>query len=346
MRLNYQIESGWDYAYVQVSNDGGATWTNLAGTYLGTTGNPTGLTTTANPNGQNLGNGITGSTSNATNAPNGWRLASFSLNAFAGQSVLLRLRYKTDAFVTLNGFMADEISINGTPIDNAENGNNGWTLAGFKATDGLESANAAHYYIAEFRQYRTYDEGLRTGPYVFGSLAPLGNWVTHFPYQDGLLVTYWDTSVGNNNTSQHPGEGRSLPIDAHPDPLLRRGLAMGGGTWNFAAWGSRYQMFDATFGLEDTDVLRIPFRGSLPGAISDPNCLPPTGTPPTQTTTCQFWTEYPSRPGNPMFDDSNPYWFAATQASGVIVPITGTTVRVVNTSAQGTMMQVHVNEGQ
>ena len=122
---------------------------------------------------------------------------------------------------------------------------------------------------------------------------------------------------------------------------------MGGQTWNFSApWGSRYQMFDATFGLEDTDVLRIPFRGILPGAISDPNCLAPTGTPPSQTTTCQFWTEYPSRPGNPLFDDRDPYWFATTQASGVIVPITGTTVRVVNTSAQGTMMQVHVNEGQ
>ena len=152
-------------------------------------------------------------------------------------------------------------------------------------------------------------------------------------------MTYWDSTWANNNTSLHPGEGRSLPIDAHPEPLTRTGLQMGGSAWNFGPWGSRYQMFDATFGLEDTDVLRIPFRGSLPGAISDPNCLPPGAT----TTTCQFWTEYPARPGNSVFDDGNAYWFTGTAASGVIVPNTGTKIRVVNTSAQGSMMQIHVN---
>jgi immune inhibitor A len=113
---------------------------------------------------------------------------------------------------------------------------------------------------------------------------------------------------------------------------------MGGSGWNFAPWGSRYQMFDATFGLEDTDVLRIPFRGTLPGSINDPACLPSGA-----NSVCQFWTEYSARPGNPVFDDSNPYWFAGTAASGVIVPKTGTKIRVVNTSAQGTMMQIHVN---
>jgi immune inhibitor A len=53
--------------------------------------------------------------------------------------------------------------------------------------------------------------------------------------------------------------------------------------------------------------------------------------------------QIPSQAGNPVFDDSNPYWFVSTAASGVIVPITGTKIRVVNTSAQGTMMQIHVN---
>jgi immune inhibitor A len=338
MRLNYQIESGWDYAYVQVSNDNGGSWTNLAGTYLNTTGGQSNLTTTVNTNGQNLGNGITGSTANATNAPNGWRLASFNLDAYAGQNVLLRIRYKTDNFTTLNGILVDEISVNGTPVDNAENGANGWTLNGFKTTTGREPSNAPHYYIAEFRQYRTYDEGLKTGPYAFGFNAPYNNKVAHFPYQDGLLITYWDTTQANNNTSQHPGEGRSLPIDAHPQPLTRTGLPMGGTNWNFAPWGSRYQMYDATFGLEDTDPISLPFRGTLPGAINDPACVPNGA-----NSTCEFMVQIPSQAGNPVFDDSNPYWFVSTAASGVIVPITGTKIRVVNTSAQGTMMQIHVN---
>jgi immune inhibitor A len=338
MRLNYQIESNWDYAYVQISNNGGTSWTNLAGTYLNTAGTQSALTTATNPNGQNLGNGITGSTANATNAPNGWRLAAFNLNAYAGQSVLLRLRYKTDAYTTLNGFLADEITLNGVAIDNAENGDNGWTLAGFKATNGLEKSNAPHYYIAEYRQYRTYDEGLKTGPYTFGRNAPYGSYVDHYAYQDGLLITYWDTTQANNNTSLHAGEGRMLPIDAHPEPLRRRQVSMGGSLWNFSPWSARVQAYDSTFGLEATDPLRIPFRGTLPGTINDSRCLP-SGV----NSVCEFSTEYPSLPGNREFDDNNTYWYAETAASGVIVPKTGTTIRVINTSAQGTMMKIEVN---
>jgi immune inhibitor A len=338
MRLNYQIEANWDYAYVSVSTNNGTTWTNLAGTYTNTAGTQSALTTNTNTNGQNLGNGITGSTTNATNAPNGWRLASFNLTPYANQTVLLRLRYKTDAFTTLNGFLADEITLNGTAVDNAENGDNGWTVNGFKATNGLENSNAAHYYIAEFRQYRTYDQGLQTGPYTFGRIAPYGSWVDHYAYQDGLLITYWDTAQSNNNTSLHRGEGRSIPIDAHPEPLRRRQLSMGGALWNFSAWTSRVQSYDATFGLEATDSLRIPFRGTLPGAINDPSCLP-SGV----NSVCEFWTEYPSLPGNPEFNDQNSYWSTETPAAGIIVPKTGTTVRVINTSAQGTFMKLEVN---
>ena len=36
----HEIEDGWDYGYVQVSTDGGASWTNLAGN----------ITTTSDPN--------------------------------------------------------------------------------------------------------------------------------------------------------------------------------------------------------------------------------------------------------------------------------------------------------
>jgi immune inhibitor A len=55
-------------------------------------------------------------------------------------------------------------------------------------------------------------------------------------------------------------------------------------------------------------------------------------------------------PGNPLFDDTQSYWFPAGAAPGhlgwssVPLPATGTTIRVVNTSAQGNFMQVHVNK--
>jgi immune inhibitor A len=347
MRLQYNIENNWDYAYVSVSNNGGATWTNLSGTFLnGAIQSPltvnTNLATATTGNRQNLGNGITGSTAGA------WRLASFNMTPYAGQTVQLRLRYKTDSNTVLSGFLADEIKL-GSFEDGAENGDANWAMNGFKVTNGVESSNAPHYYIAEYRQYRTYDKGLQTGPYTYGRIAPFNGWADHYAYQEGLLITYWDTAQPNNNTSQHKGEGRAIPIDAHPEPL-RRVVEKGGGTWTFSPWTARVQSFDATFGLQPTDSLRIPFRGTLPGAINDTGCMPPvsttnTATPPVTTTTtlCEFWTEYPSLPGVPVFNDMNSYWSPATPAAGVIVPKTGTTIRVVNTSVQGQFMQLQVN---
>ena len=319
MRLNYSIEANWDYAYVSVSTDNGANWTNLAGTYAGTNGAPTALTTNSNPNGQNLGNGITGSSAGA------WRLASFNTTPYAGQNVLVRLRYRTDAFTVLNGFLADEVAL-GTFADGAEAGDNGWTLAGFKATNGVEPSNADHYYIAEFRQYRTYDKGLQTGPYSVGTLAT-PNLFTHYPYQDGLLVWYWDGDQANNNTSQHRGEGRVLPIDAHPEPLLRNVRFPNQAPFT-SPWSSTVQTYDATFGLEPTDPITLPYTGSSQGTLY------------------QFFESHPSLPGVPVFNDLNPYWYATKPDASVIVPQTGTTIRVVNTSAQGTFMQVQVGAAQ
>jgi immune inhibitor A len=320
MRLNYNIETNWDYAYVSVSTNGGATWTNLAGTWPGgVNGAPIAITTNTNANGQNLGNGITGTSSGA------WRLASFNMTPYAGQTVLVRLRYVTDAFVALKGVMADEFTL-GSYIDGAENGANGWTLNGFTATAGIEISNAAHYYIAEYRQYRTYDTGLQTGPYTFGrSASALPSWVDHFPYQDGLLVWYYDSGEANNNTSQHRGEGLVLPVDAHPEPLTRV-VSYQNQNWTFTPWSASIQSYDSTFGLEDTDGITLPFSGRLV----------------TNGPLIQFEKTHPSLPAVPVFNDANSYWSAGTPLASVIVPNTGTTIRVVGTSAQDGFMQVHV----
>jgi len=87
----YNIESNWDYAYVQLSTDGGNSFVNLEGN----------ITTNYNPHGGNRGNGITGNSG-------GWVLAEFPLNDYAGQSVLLGMRYITDGWTTYDGFYADE----------------------------------------------------------------------------------------------------------------------------------------------------------------------------------------------------------------------------------------------
>lgn len=92
----YSIESGWDYAYVQASTDGGLSYTNLAGN----------ITTNNNPNGQNDGNGITGNSG-------GWRQAKFSLTDYVGQTVQIRIRYRTDGGTLEEGFYVDDFS----PVD-------------------------------------------------------------------------------------------------------------------------------------------------------------------------------------------------------------------------------------
>ncbi len=87
----YDIETEWDYAYLEISTDGGGTWTTLEGN----------ITTTANSNGNNDGYGITGNSG-------GWVQGIFSLAAYNGQSVSLRLRYETDYSVLNEGIFVDD----------------------------------------------------------------------------------------------------------------------------------------------------------------------------------------------------------------------------------------------
>ncbi len=292
-KVKYSIELDWDYAYVVYSTDNGATWTSLQ----------TNLSSTTNPNGQNFGFGITGASGNQ------W--VDLTANLPAG-NVLLGFRYWTDTNTGGFGFQIDDIAITGLPLDGAE-ADAGWTFkptTGFHVTDGVESKLFSHYYVAEYRQYRGYDTTLRTGPYYFGYLndPALGNYVDHFPYQDGLLVNYWDTSQRNNNTIQHPGAGLVLPIDAHPAALRRV---------DNVVWRNRIQSYDATFGLAPTDGIPNIHVNSVLSPI-------------------------PSLPAVPVFDDRITYYDPANPQGSVKNPNTGTQIRVVGTSAQDGFMQVEV----
>ena len=288
--VNFEIEVDWDYAYVVVSSDGGATWTSA----------PTNFSTDTDPNGQNFGHGITGDS-------NGWQALTADLSAFTGD-VLLGFRYWTDGAVVERGLMIDEISVNGSAPDGAES-DAGWTFDGFRTSTGTEARLYNHYYVAEFRQYIGYDQGLRDGVYNFGFLDNplLGNFVEHFPYQDGLLISYWDTSQSNNNTPQHPGRGLILPIDAHPEAMYR---ADGG------VWRNRIQSYDSTFTLDATDALTLHWN-------SQPSY-------------------HPSLPGVSVFDDRTLYYDPANPWGSVMNPNTGTQIRIQGISAQGGFMQVQV----
>jgi immune inhibitor A len=287
-QVNYGIEVGYDYAYVVVSKDGGANWENV----------PTNLS-------PDKPYGIDGFSDD-------WVELTADLSAYAGMTVQVGFQYVTDGGVAEVGFMIDDIAITGYPVDGAETGEV-WTYkpatGGFRVTSGTETKLFSNYYVAEFKTYLGYDSTLKVGPYNFGFLDNplLGNWVEHFPYQDGLLVNYWDTSQLDNNTSVHPGYGLVLPVDAHPKAMLRPD----GGVWR-----NRVQTYDSTFGLEKTDALTLHFN-----SVASPQ---------------------PSLPAVPVFNDLKSYYDEANPWGSVIVPKTGTEIRIVNYSALGNFMQVQV----
>jgi immune inhibitor A len=295
MQLAWDIEEHWDYGYVSVSTDDGASWTNLAGN----------VTTNEDPNGHNFGNGITGSSG-------GWVLASFDLSAYAGSTILLQLRYWTDPLAQESGLQADDIRIAGEFIDGAESGENGWTLNGFTASNGIESQFTFNAYVAEYRQYLNYDTGLKTGPFNFPEdSAP--NWVEHYSYLPGLLISYWDYYHGENDVSYHPGEGMILPIDARSTPVFRADLPD-------VPWAARFQMYDATFGLAPSTSMTLHRNGVA--------------------------TTFPAGPAEPVFDDRILHWDSRAPYSSVRHPSTGTEVRVVSQNAHDGFMQVHVGPAQ
>ncbi len=80
---------------------------------------------------------------------------------------LFRFRYATDGGVNEAGAFLDDISITSGQTDvltdGAENGDNGWTVKGWKASTGTEVIDAERYYLLENRQYVGYDATLPGG---------------------------------------------------------------------------------------------------------------------------------------------------------------------------------------
>ena len=283
-KVNYGIETGYDYANVIVSTDGGATWQTV----------PTNLSnSTVEPNGID---GFSG----------GW--VDLTADLPAG-NVLIGFRYWSDGGVNYDGFMIDNIQINGYPLDGAET-DAGWTFTGFRRTTGTEDKLYNNYYVAEYRTYKGYDGGLKVGPYYFGYLnnPSLQKFVDHFAYQDGLLINYWDTSQADNNTGLHPGKGLLLPIDAHYQTLYR----VDGGRWR-----NRIQTYDSTFSTARTDGIPNIHQNSVLSPV-------------------------PKLPAVKIFDDRILHYDPTNPLGSVIHPNTGTQIRIQSISAHDGFMQIQV----
>jgi immune inhibitor A len=118
--LWYDLEVDRDYGYVEVSTDNGTTWKTLP--FTGSNND--------DPNGLNVGNGLTG----APNDDGAWVAASADLSPYAGKSVLLRFETITDETVNGQGMALANIAI--PQLGYTDNGT-GWTTKGWLRADNV-----------------------------------------------------------------------------------------------------------------------------------------------------------------------------------------------------------------
>lgn len=292
----WDIEQDYDYLYAEVSTDGGANYTPIDGTLADGTAIP------------RDGSGkpaLTGSVE-------AYQKLTYPLNAYAGKQVSLRFRYATDGGTSLKGFAADEITLtaDGAVLfsDNAESADTAWTAKGFRRVGASFTDEYAQYYIAENRQYVSYDKVLKVGPYNYGFSATRPDWVEHYAYQNGLLIWKWDTSQKDDNTSAHPGRGLILPIDSHPTALK----------WSDGTlMRNRIQAYDSTFSWYPTDAITL-HKADVPTKIT-------------------------SKPGVPVFDDgTSNYYDASNPLAGVNITDTDTRIKIVKEPLDGSTITLQV----
>ncbi len=245
----WDIEAQWDFAWVQVSADGGATWATLANAHTTCTHDPNWI-------GQYYGfpsdlcaAGIGGFTGRSAAWP-ATQPESFSLAPWAGRNVLLRLWYMTDWSSEGEGFFVDDILVTSGSTtllsDNAESGDAKW-----RYEDGWERIDTARQYTHSlYLQWRNvssgggYDAALADSRWRYG------------PADTGLLVWYNNNLYSDNEVWDHktdwPGfgpKGRMLVLEAHPEPFRSPNLLAAGYPNEGANMPHRGQMRDAAFSL-------------------------------------------------------------------------------------------------
>jgi immune inhibitor A len=298
-KVSYQIEQDWDYAYAGYVAPGTTQFKSI----------PTDRSTTENPNGQNFGQGITGTTGGQ------WVDLTVDVSGVPEGSQV-GFRYWTDGAAAEPGFLADAVAIDGAAITD-------WALDGFTVTTGTARESFFNAYVIENRVYTGYDSGLKTGPYNFGD-PKKPDWAERFPYQDGVLISYWNSQYTDNSVGAHPGAGLILPVDAHSgllyEPTDDEADAVRGESWR-----ARVQSYDSTFGRQRTDRI----------TLHDPD----TGVA----------KQYGGLPAVPSFDDRKDWYVAPGEQAdsvgwtGVDVPKTGTRVTVQREDTRNNIATVRIN---
>ena len=249
----YEIEDGFDYGFVEVSTDAGATWNALAGdhTVLAADGVP-------------ALSGASGGHAAGDGDPT-WEAETYALDAFAGQTLRVRFRYATDGGLSYRGWEVTNVTLPGAggavSFGGADTGfldpASAWTQV-----SGVTEKTSARYYIAEYRDYSGFDGTLA----AIDPRKPYLSTAEFFPYSPGLHLIYRDTFYHDNRVGEHPGEGGWMVVDAHPVPDM-----LGGDPWS-----TLVQVRDAAFGTSRTPGLSLmpaanaPEKVWVPGRAAQP----------------------------------------------------------------------------
>jgi hypothetical protein len=118
--LWYDLETDYDYAYLEASTDG-KTWEILKSS----------SSTNANPTGASYGWAYNGQT-------NSWVNEEVDLSQFAGKKVQLRFEYITDAALNGEGLLLDDVRIDAINYqEDFETGDGGWQAKGFVRVENV-----------------------------------------------------------------------------------------------------------------------------------------------------------------------------------------------------------------
>ncbi len=274
----YDLEEQWDWLWVQVSDNGGATWKTLTNAHTRCDHNPAWIGGSFGFPANLCSAGIGGFTGRNAAFPD-HQTEMFDLSPYAGKGVLLRFWFMTDWGTLGAGAFLDDIAVTGSgPIvlaDDAENDSGLWSMVGAWQRVGA-GRSAPHAYYLQWRNVTAsggYDSALGDPLFRYG------------PTNTGLLVwynndRYTDNEIWNYLTDP-PGfgpKGRMLVVDAHPEPYRSPVLRSAGYENEAANARSRQQMRDAPFSIHDT----VPF--ALGGE------------------------SYASRDGEDTFDDGHGYY--------------------------------------
>ncbi|NOZ72588.1 MAG: DNRLRE domain-containing protein [Chloroflexi bacterium] len=285
----WDLENGWDYGYIEVSTDAGATWISLP--------DQDGYLTRDNPHGRNQGWGLTG---------RGQGRLHFDLSAFRGLNIRLRLRYVSDRFATEPGWWVDNLSLDdeqGNLYSNElETVTTDWHNEGWLMTPFVKRSD--HYYLVEWRDANGFDQSLND-PYqiVYQDKPNHETKVNRLPATTpSLIISYRDLS--------QPFDGEMLSDLASPPSY--------GPKYGLLVVDSHYwpQRFDTTSPAFQDAWVGVPLSGRvMPGDAGF-------GLLPTRAWTArlgwdfdtQSWSEtpletksWPSQAAIPAFHDSLNY---------------------------------------